>query len=379
MTHRSPHAAPPPSRASAPGPTDATEGEPSASPSEPVPPSHHRAGDALSRSPRVVAITGALTHLGCELVRCLERDDQVERIVCLDRAAPETARDKTLVDAVNLVDEGSEARLADALSTHDVETVVHLAFRSAPRPDPTASHELESLGTLRLVNACRRSHVRRVLMWSQTLLYGAHATNPNFLTERHPLRARTRDLFFADKIDAEQEVLRFGRPGSGRSALVLRAAPILGPSVENYLTRYLSHQAVPTVLGFDPLWQLLHEQDAVDAFRLALGREVSGALNIASHGVLPLSKIIRLAGRRRLPLPRTLADLAIGALWTLRSSEAPPSFLDYLQYVCVADTERSRRTLGFVPRHTLKDAITGFAGAQRLRDAALTNQDRHEA
>jgi UDP-glucose 4-epimerase len=49
---------------------------------------------------------------------------------------------------------------------------------------------------------------------------------------------------------------------------VLRLAPILGPTVNNYLTRYLGRRVVPTLMGFDPLMQFLHEVDALAAFKL---------------------------------------------------------------------------------------------------------------
>ena len=53
-----------------------------------------------------------------------------------------------------------------------------------------------------------------------------------------------------------------------------RTAPIIGPSVDNFLTRYLNHKLVPTVLGFDPLWQFLHEADAVAGECLADRRDL---------------------------------------------------------------------------------------------------------
>ena len=37
--------------------------------------------------------------------------------------------------------------------------------------------------------AARHAQVRKLVLWSQTWLYGAHPSNPNFLTEKHPLRA----------------------------------------------------------------------------------------------------------------------------------------------------------------------------------------------
>jgi len=323
---------------------------------------------------RVVAIIGAAQFLGANLVGLLEEDPGVRSIVCLDTEAPTTARAKSRFYDVNLTETLAEERLAEILSAEAVDVVVHLAFLDSPTHSPTFAHELESVGTMHLLNACRRTKVNKIVMRSHTVLYGAHPTNPNYLSEKHPLRARRTESFFADKIEAESEVLRFGKPGQGRTASVLRMAPILGPTVDNFVTRYLSHRLTPTVLGFDPLWQFLHEADAVRALRLAVLHDAHGAFNIVGTGVLPLRTAIKLAGRSALPLPRSVASGMAAALWLTQLGEAPPAFFDYLQYICVADGALARKELGFTPLYTSREALVDYANAQHLRDVKLLSE-----
>ncbi len=342
-------------------------------------PSHsiERASSPLASRPynhAVVAITGAASFLGANLIGMLEQDESIERIVCLDAKAPAKLGNKARAYEFDLTQAGAEERLTEVFAAERVDTLVHFAFLPSPTHTTAWAHELESVGTMQVLNACRRSKVRKVVTWSQTLLYGAHPTNPNFLSERHPLRAPRMEPFFTDKIQAEQDVLRFGQPGKGRIATVLRTAPILGPSVESFLTRYLSRRLVPTVLGFDPLWQFLHEADAVAAFRLAVVRDAPGIFNITGDGVLPLHTVIRLIGRQAAPLPRSLARAVAGAAWLAQVGEAPPSFCDYIQYLCVADGALAERVLGFTPEYTSREAVGDFANAQRLRDARLLTE-----
>lgn len=320
-----------------------------------------------------VAVTGACSFLGRNLIGLLEEDERVGRIVSLDIERPTTAGQKTRVYDVDLTQATAEERAAEILAAERVDVLVHLAFLASPSHATAWAHELESVGTLHVLNACRRSEVRKLVMWSQTLLYGAHPTNPNFLSERHPLRAR-REAFFADKIEAETEALRFGRPGKGRLVTVLRTAPILGPTVKNYVTQYLSRRFVPTVLGFDPLMQFVHEADAVAAFKLAVDHDAPGVFNIVADGVLPLSTVVKLAGRVALPLPRPLANPLVNALWLAHLSEAPPALLDYLQYLCVADGEQAARAMGFSPVYTTREAVIDYASAQHLRDVKLLSE-----
>ncbi len=325
-------------------------------------------------APRVVALTGAASFLGRNLVGLLEEDDRVERIVSVDVEAPRTAGRKSRVYDVDLTSAAAEDRVAEIFSAEGVDTLVHLAFLASPTPATAWAHELESVGTMHLLNASRRARVRKIVAWSQALLYGAHPTNPNYLSEKHPLRASRDDPFFADKIDAERDALAYAKPSEGRIVTVLRTAPILGPTVNNYVTRYLSHRVVPTLLGFDPLCQFVHEADAVAAFKLAVDRDCPGTFNVVGEGVLPLSTVVRVAGRIGMPVPKSILRPLTSAAWVAQIAEAPPSFLDYLQYVCVADGERARSVMGFVPAYTTREALVDYASAQHLRDVRLLSE-----
>ena len=331
-----------------------------------------RVSDARARR---VAFTGAASFLGQNLIGVLEDDARIERIVAFDVQAPATAAAKTLYCELDLTRPLAPERMAEVLADQRIDTIAHLAFLSSPSHASAWAHELESIGTMHTLTAAEQAGVRKLVLWSQTVLYGAWPTNPNFLTEKHPLRARKVEGFFADKMDAESEALRFGAHRPGRVVTILRTAPILGPTVKNYVTRYLTPRLVPTLMGFDPLWQLLHEVDAVAAFKLAIERDLPGTFNIAGDGVLPLSTVIKLAGRATLPLPGPLAAPLVRAVWATRGTGAPAGFLDYLRYVCVADTTAAAREMGFRPAHTTREAVLDFASVQRLRDARLLADD----
>lgn len=326
------------------------------------------------RSKPVVAVTGAASFLGQNLVGLLEEDDRIGRVVALDLRAPETAGPKTRNYAVDFTHPQVEAQLAEILVAERVGTLAHLALLATPSPATAWAHELESVGTRHVLVAAHEARVRKVVMWSTTLLYGAHPSNPNFLSEKHPLRAPDGESFFADKVDAERQVLRFAERNAGAVVTVLRTAPILGPTVSNYLTRYLSRKVVPTMMGFDPLVQFLHEVDAIAALKLAVDRDVPGVFNVVADGVLPLSTVIKLAGRVALPIPHPIAEPMTALGWLAQLVEAPPAFLKYLRFLCVADGARAKSLMGFRPAYTTREALLDFASAQRLRDVRLLQE-----
>jgi UDP-glucose 4-epimerase len=333
---------------------------------------------ATSASPslrgKVVAVVGADTFLGSNLIGLLEEDDRTGRIVALGEGPRATKSSKTRVYPLDLTDPKADSRLAEILTAERVDAVVHLAFLPTPSYATAWAHELESVGTRHTMVAARHAQVRKVVLSSQTILYGAHPSNPNFLSERHPLRANRKDPFFADKMEAEAEVLRFGERVPGSIVTVLRTAPMLGPTVQNYLTKYLSHRIVPTMMGFDPLFQFVHEIDAIAALKLAIDRDVPGIFNIVADGVLPLSTVIKLAGRVALPIPHPIAETATAIAWMAQLADAPPTFLKYLRFLCVADGAKAWDTMGFRPAYTTREALLDFTSAQRLRDVHLLHE-----
>ena len=328
----------------------------------------------LVRPGRIVTVTGAASFLGTNLVGLLEEDERVARIVAIDIKPPQTAQRKTRFYEVDFTQPTAEARLSEIFATERTDTLVHLAFLASPSHGIAVAHELESVGTRHVLVAARHAAVRKVVMWSQTVLYGANASNPNFLTEKHPLAAPTSEPFYADKLEAETELARFAQKEPGAIVTVLRTAPILGPTIHNYVTRYLSRKVVPTMMGFDPLVQFVHEIDAIAAFTLAVDRDFPGIYNIVADGVLPLSTVIKLAGRLAVPIPHPLAHAAGAALWLAHMSEAPPSFMHHLRFLCVADGAKAKDKMGFRPAYTTREAVLDFTSAQRLRDVKLLQE-----
>lgn len=333
-----------------------------------------RSGDGEHRSARSVALTGVRTFLGRSLLKLLEEDDRVQRLVVIDGDAPVDAGAKSRSYLVDRTQPSAPARIAEILAAEAVDSFVHLGFLDSPTRNMAWAHELESVGTLHVLNACRERPVQRLVLGSSTALYGPHFDNPNFLSEGHALRGLPATPFLADKIDAERQVEAYARDQCGVCVTVLRFAPLLGPTVENYVTRWLTRPLVPTLLGFDPLVQFVHEVDALAALQLALERDVPGVFNIVGGGVLPLSTVVKLLGHTNLRLPHFLVQRLAALLWSAGVSEVPPSLLRFLRYLCVADGEKAKRELGFSPGYSSREAVLELGATLRLRAARLLTE-----
>jgi UDP-glucose 4-epimerase len=320
-------------------------------------------GAAASRPPsqRSVAVTGASSVLGRALLQRLELSPQVGQVLALHHQGLSSGpfRKARFVD-VDLSRPSAESELSQELARARVDTLVHLALLYNPQDNAAYAHEVEVIGTLQLLGAAAAANVRTLVLMSSTALYGPNPDNPGFLTEQHPLRPNPDSRFLADKLEVERQAEAFRDASAERRVCILRFAPLLGPEVTNPATSLLKRPLVPVLLGFDPLLQFLHLEDAALALERAVLSRPNEALNIAPPEPLPLSGVLRLLRRAPLPLPPALARTGMAALWSVLGLGTPPGWLDYLRYSWVADGTRAELVLGFTYRFTSREALADF-------------------
>ena len=307
-----------------------------------------------------IAITGASSFLGERLLRRLIRDGHGDDLVVIDIAEPSVSEGVIHFRKIDLTEPAADQALLDQFKADEIETLVHLAFFTNPRRDTTNAHELESIGTLALFAAAAAAGVRNVVMRSFTFVYGARGENPALIREDAPLPARAPLGWLRDKVEAEGHAASFTKRYPDLAVRVLRFAPLLGPDVRTFYSRVFDRRLVPTLLGFDPLLQLLHPGDAEDALVKGVFSDARGVFNVTPRKVLPLSTAIHLSGKVAAPVFHPVAYAAVDALYALGLVEAPSGFIDYVRYPCVADGGRARAVLGFEARHTTRQALDSY-------------------
>jgi UDP-glucose 4-epimerase len=309
-----------------------------------------------------IAITGTSSFLGGRLLRRLVERRGADAVVTLDIASPPSTLHGVRRRLLDFTEPASDQKLLDALREEEVETVVHLAFFTNPRRDTTYSHELESIGTLNLLGAAAAAGIGHVVMRSFTAVYGARGQNPNFLNEESRLPSNPLLAWSRDKLEAEQHAASFAKRYPSLKITILRLAPLFGPGVLNFYTRVFDNRVVPVVMGYDPLVQLLHPEDALAALEAALERSDGGAFNVVPRGSLTLLTCLHLADKIPVPVPHPLAYAGSDLLWSTGLGQAPGGFVDYARYSFVADAEKAERLLGFQARHSSREALMAYLG-----------------
>jgi 1-acyl-sn-glycerol-3-phosphate acyltransferase/nucleoside-diphosphate-sugar epimerase len=233
--------------------------------------------------------------------------------------------------------------------------------------------ERNVLGTMQLLAAAYHApDLRRLVLKSTTAVYGSTPSDPALWTEAMP-HDTPRSGFGKDAIQVEDYVRAFDRRRPDVTVTILRLANQVGPTVSNPLTRYFELPTCPTVLGFDPRLQFLHESDTERVLeRAVLGRATRGTFNIAGDGVVLLSQAIRIAAKPALPIPEPLVGVVAELL---RSTlDFSPEQVRFLQFGRAADTTAARERLGFTPKWSSLDAFRDFA-ASRLGASPVEGED----
>jgi UDP-glucose 4-epimerase len=300
------------------------------------------------------------------LRRVRESESDEVQLVGIDLQRPYGLDPSVRFHALDLAEPTADARLAEILRKEGVEAVLHAAFRSQPRADLEADHDFETIGTLHLLNACTEAGVHRLVVASTTMVYGPRPDNPNFLTEEHPLRGHPDAHNVQNRVEAEQLVAAWRSRHPSVEVTVLRPCWIMGPAYEDAVTRYFSRAVVPTLLGYDPLLQLVHEEDCLHAFETALLEGRPGTFNVVGRGVVPLTTLLRTAGKRPLPIPAALLYRLGRYPSQAQTGDPPAGFYDYLRYLWVADGERGFAAFG-EPEYTTLEAWMSFVSSRRMR------------
>lgn len=169
--------------------------------------------------------------------------------------------------------------------------------------------------------------------------------------------------FAKDSVEVEGYVRGFARRRPDVSVTILRVANVVGPTAVTPMTQYFRLPVIPTVLGFDPRMQLLHEDDLVAVLRLAAMDGAEGTFNVAGDGVLVLSQAMRRLGRPSLPVPGFAASSAGSLVRRTGLADFSPEQVAFLTHGRGVDTTRMRDLLGFTPAHTTESALADLRRA----------------
>ena len=303
---------------------------------------HH---EATAPSPRKVLIVGIAGGYGRLLARRLMRSYDV---VGADRE-PISAR---LPDVPFYRVDPRKRSFEDVFRRERPDAVVHIGTDRSFRGNADTRYDINLRGTRKLLDHCENYGVRRLIVLSTSYVYGALPENPQFMDEEQPLAGSRHYPEIRDLIEVDSLASAFVWRHPELAVSVLRPVSALGETLDSAMSRFFRSRFVVLPMGFNPMFQLIHEEDLSDAIGRALDRNLRGVYNIEGSGEVPIRIAVREAGSRFYNVPdflmRRLSRPVMGM---------PPGAIDFLKYPCTVDGSRFRDKTGFEPRFGLKETL----------------------
>jgi nucleoside-diphosphate-sugar epimerase len=334
-----------------------------------------------------VAVTGPTGAIGKALMRALDDEPSVERVIGMARRPFDPAEagwTKAEYRQGDILDPDAVRSLVE-----DVDVVVHLAFLIFGSADETQKVNLE--GSRNVFTAAFDAGVKRLIYTSSVAAYGFHDDNPDVLHEDIPARGSEEHYYSAQKAELEKALFDMAA-GQKTDVFVFRPCIVAGPEatelIENIPYVQLSERIptpVRTLVGTIPLlrpvipdpgtpFQLVHEDDVATALVSAVGGgRVPGVYNLAAEGEITLSDLAHALGWYSIPVPELALDMTAKVVSRLPLMPSRASWISALSTPVLMDTSKARMNLGWAPQHDALDTLAQTI--QGARDKGLISRN----
>ena len=331
-----------PARRSGPGPAGAPDAPPS----------------------RRILVTGLSTYWGGLLAQRLERDPSIECVIGVDSRDPTRELERTEFVRVGT----QHALLRRVVIAAEIDTVIDTRLTVDSTTVPArAAHENNVMGTMNVLAACGGpgSTVRKFVFKSSAHYYGSAQDDPAFFTEEMTRPHAPGTPIERDIVEAEASVADFAEKNPRTLVTLLRFANVLGPDVRTSHTKLLALPAVPMILGFDPRYQFVHEDDVVNALAHVVEHQQPGIFNVAGDGVLALSEVAGMLGKSYAPVLSPWGTGVAAAVARRLGVHIPPEMLGQLRFGRGVDNRKLKAT-GFRYRYTSRESVLKLSEHLRL-------------
>jgi UDP-glucose 4-epimerase len=256
---------------------------------------------------------------------------------------------------------------ADVFRVHRPDVVIHMATVTHFNASAEQRYRVNLRGTQAVFRYCDEFDVKEAVFVGRHTIYGAAADAPLYRHEDEPPLAVSTFPELSDLVAADLYASRALWTCKRMRTVVLRIVYALGPGGRGTLASFLAGPRVPMVLGFDPLFHFMHEDDAAKAIVLAAQSEIAGVFNVAGPPPVPLSVLCKATGRKAFPmlegmLPRMLGHFGLPRL--------PRGAIAHLKHPVVVDNSAFVAATGF--EHTWDEHAT----LASFRDANILREDR---
>lgn len=282
------------------------------------------------RSAGTIAVTGAETPLGAALVARLRAERDPRLVVCIDKPSP--------------------------AELDGVEVVVHLATDRSTTTPAAARQAVNVHGTQQLLANAATTGVRRVVLLTSAMVYGADAANPVPLDESAPVMSGVASGLLGDWLAMERAAHESSHGPGSLEVVSVRPASLVGLVADALLPGLFESVRLLAIRDGRCHWQFCHTDDLISALAAAAYGQVSGAVTVGCDGWMARRQVESVAGMRSIVVPAAVAVATADRLHRIGVLSSPSSDLDFLIHPWVVGTQQLH-ALGWRPKWTNDAAL----------------------
>jgi UDP-glucose 4-epimerase len=310
-----------------------------------------------------VLVTGTSGYLGSTCLARLAADPTISAIA-LDLRAPASQIPGVIYETADI----RSADIATIIERNRPEVVVHLA---AVIPSPKHGRDFEFSvdvdGTRNLLDACVSYGVKRVIISSSGAAYGYHADNPEWLTEKDPVRGNFEFPYAYHKRLVEEMLAGYRMSAPQMEQIIFRIGTILGPTVNNLITNLFEKPRLIAIAGSESPFVFIHDEDVVGAIMHGIRDGKPGIYNVAGDGKLTIHEIAKRLGKPTLILPPFLLKAGLWLGQKLGLTQYGPEQLNFLRYRPVLLNTSLKHDFGYVPKRSSEQVFELYRESRQPR------------
>jgi nucleoside-diphosphate-sugar epimerase len=346
----------------------------------------------MSASGLTVAVTGPTGDIGRAVMRYLDKQPRIDRIVGMARSPFDPKKKGFKKVEYRQGDITDRAAVEDLVAGADV--VVHLAFLIFGSKEETERVNMD--GCTNVFESAFEAKAKRLIYTSSVAAYGFHDDNPEVLTEDVPPRGTEEHYYSAQKARLEEHLEKIAANFSDTDVFVFRPCVVAGPTALSLIEKipYVQlSEKLPSramkVVGSLPLlrpvipdpgvpFQLVHEDDVAQAVNQAvLGEGDPGTYNLAGEGEITLTDLAHALGWYPLPIPDVAVDATVKVVSRMPLLPTEAKWINAVRVPVLMDTTRARQKLGWRPHYDVLETLADTIHSARAQ-GLLTWPSKHK-
>ncbi len=307
-----------------------------------------------------VAITGAAGYIGKQIVDKLSLDPEIEQINAIDIVKPKISLAKKQVKKIKFFTSNILDRDLVELFW-GCEVVIHLAFKIGDSKNRPALYRINVDGSRNVFNSAQEAGAKKLIVSSSIAVYGYYPDNPKVIDENTPLLANTDNAYSDTKRLVEILLDDYEKRYPYMDIIRFRPGVILGANTRNNFRTMLT---LPFWIefegdgpGFFSRTAVVHEDDVVDAFLIAIKSKCKGAYNLAVEPFVTRDEILKITKQPILKLPANLIAFLLDTAYKMKITNSPASDMYYMMYPIPASGNKAIKELGWKPKYTGLEAV----------------------